>query len=87
MNTKPLDCEEALRALVDFLDGELPLAAQQDVHQHLETCHSCYSRAEFERRLAEQLASLGRHALEPDFARRIRSLLAAIDENPEHQER
>lgn len=87
MNTKPLDCEEALRALVDFLDGELPPDAQQDVHRHLETCHSCYSRAEFERRLAEQLASLGRHALEPEFALRIRTLLDGIAEHPKRLER
>lgn len=84
MNSKTLNCEEALRALVAFLDGELPPDARQDVHRHLETCQSCYSRAEFERRLAEQLASLGRHAPEPEFALRIRSLLANIAEHPEH---
>jgi anti-sigma factor RsiW len=85
--TEPLiGCEEALRALAAFLDGELPGDEHTHVHQHLETCQSCYSRAEFERRLGAQLADLGRHDLEPAFHGRMRQLLASFADHPAREE-
>src|SRR5262245_51778478 len=50
-------CEEALRRLMEFVDGELSEADHQSVEGHLRTCRSCYSRMEFERRLKDKLAA------------------------------
>lgn len=73
-----MDCAAALRLLAEFLDGELSDRTHGQVAHHLETCRSCFSRAEFERRLKEQLQSLGRHDVRPPFEQRIRSLVAAF---------
>lgn len=71
-------CEEAVRLLAEFLDGELAEDARDGVDRHLRTCRSCYSRAEFERRLKQQLAEL--HAVEPgdEFELRMRMLMGSF---------
>ena len=73
-----IDCATALRLLAEFLDGELSDQTHDHVAHHLETCRSCFSRAEFERRLKEQLRSLGRNDVRPSFEQRIRNLVAAF---------
>lgn len=70
-----IDCEEAIRRLAEYLDGELADREASEVERHLETCRSCWSRAEFERRLRARLADLRRDQVDPDFEGRIRSLL------------
>ena len=71
-----IDCDEALRLLAAFLDDELPADTRAGVDRHLERCRSCFSRAEFERRLKAEIASLGREEVTPRFEERIRRLLA-----------
>ena len=71
-----MDCDEALRLLAAFLDGELPAEARTGVDRHLERCRSCFSRAEFERRLKGDIARLGREDVTSAFEERIRRLLA-----------
>jgi anti-sigma factor (TIGR02949 family) len=71
-----IDCDEALRLLAAFLDDELPPDTRAGVDRHLERCRSCFSRAEFERRLKAEIASLGREEVTPQFEERIRRLLA-----------
>ena len=87
MPDTPIGCEEALKALAAYLDGELPGQAHADVHRHLETCQSCYSRAEFERRLADQLAGLGQQPPDAAFQDRIRTLLAGFVTHPQPEDR
>jgi anti-sigma factor (TIGR02949 family) len=71
-----IDCDEALRLLAAFLDDELPADSRAGVDLHLERCRSCFSRAEFERRLKAEIASLGREEVTARFEERIRRLLA-----------
>lgn len=75
-----IDCEEAIRRLARYLDGELADREEAEVERHLETCRSCWSRAEFERRLRSQLADLRQEEVAPGFEERIRTLLAGFDE-------
>lgn len=72
---RTLTCEEALRMLAEHLDGELDEPHQHDVEDHLRTCRSCYSRAEFERRLKAQVGELRAQAVQPGFEQRIRELI------------
>ncbi|MBI4540206.1 MAG: zf-HC2 domain-containing protein [Gemmatimonadetes bacterium] len=74
-----LACEEALKLLAAFLDGELGGDEQDDVERHLERCRSCFSRAEFEKQLKAQLGALGREPVPADFGERIRTLIARFD--------
>lgn len=72
---RDLTCEAALRFLAAYLDRELDDATEGEVETHLARCRSCYSRADFERRMKERVAALARSDVGPDFAERIRGLL------------
>ncbi len=73
--TPKIDCEETLRRLLAYLDGELQDREGREVEEHLHRCRSCFSRAEFERRLKAHLAELGSAPVPPAFEARVRSLL------------
>ncbi len=75
MNEPTTNCEEALRLLASYIDGELRGGERLDLERHLQTCRSCYSRAEFERRLKAQLAELRRRPVTSAFEERIRRLI------------
>jgi anti-sigma factor (TIGR02949 family) len=75
---KPINCEEALRLLAAFLDDEVRPGAREGIERHLETCRSCFSRAEFERRLKGTIGALGREEISPAFEQRVRRLLASF---------
>ena len=73
---KIITCEEALRLLAEYLDGELGGAHRHDVEKHLARCRSCFSRAEFETRLKAQLSQLKQLPVQPKFEERIRALIS-----------
>jgi len=68
-------CEEALRLLALYLDHELNEHDGSAVERHLATCRSCFSRAEFERRLRGQLTALRIAEVPATLDRRIRNLI------------
>lgn len=80
---KIISCEEALRLLVEHLDGELDGTRRQEVDKHLSRCRSCFSRAEFERRLKSQLGELRQQSVLPAFEERIRALMGRYAAAPE----
>lgn len=72
------NCEDALRLLAAHLDRELDAATRARMVAHLETCRSCYSRAEFEQRLKKSLAELGHEPVRPELSTRVRSLIRSF---------
>ncbi len=46
-------CDEVLRELERYLDGELEAGAATDLAEHLAECGPCSDRAGFDRRLKE----------------------------------
>lgn len=70
-----LSCEDALRLLADHLDGELESARGRELERHLETCRSCFSRTEFERRLKAKIAGVGQQPVTPTLTRRVQTLI------------
>lgn len=46
-----IECEEAIRKLLEYIDNELQQHDHQVMEKHLHTCRSCYSRMEFEQKL------------------------------------
>lgn len=38
----PVSCEEALRRLYEFLDGELDARSAREVRRHIELCEGCH---------------------------------------------
>lgn len=77
---RTMRCEEALRLLATYLDGELGRVEREELEDHLDTCRSCWSRAEFERRLKGRLGELRRGDVAPGFERRIRTLIRGFAE-------
>ena len=76
-----MGCEEALEKLATFLDGELNPDESAQVRSHLEKCRSCFSRAEFERRLKERIRDgLRANVIPPEFEDRMRELLSSLPE-------
>lgn len=75
MSAEIRSCEDALRLLAQHLDGELQQETSEAVAEHLSKCRSCYSRAEFERRLKDQLGRLGEEPVRPEFADRLSGLI------------
>lgn len=75
MNQSAIGCEDALRLLAAHLDRELGGEEDALVKRHLETCRSCFSRAEFEQRLKAQVAQLGREPVTPALDLRVRRII------------
>lgn len=73
--TGMLSCDEVLRVIFDYLDGELEKTDQTLVEAHLERCRSCFSRAEFERLLKARMSELRRERVSPAFESRIRVMM------------
>lgn len=68
-------CEDALRLLAAHLDGELDSATDSEVERHLARCRSCYSRAEFERRLKASVAALAHEPVRSELSDRIQAVI------------
>lgn len=73
--TEIRSCEDALRLLAAHLDRELDRPTADQVERHLETCRSCFSRAEFEKRLKASVADLGREPVRPELSERVQTLI------------
>jgi mycothiol system anti-sigma-R factor len=55
VDLSPIECEQALRQIELYLDGELASLERVDVERHLGACSDCYGHSEFQRRLKEML--------------------------------
>jgi anti-sigma factor (TIGR02949 family) len=70
-----MSCEEAVRLLAEFLDGELHGGPHDAVERHLAACRGCASRAEFEQRLKVEIGRLRHAEVSASFDDRVRHLL------------
>jgi anti-sigma factor (TIGR02949 family) len=73
-----IECEQALAHIFELIDHELKGHEREVMQHHIDTCKSCFSRVEFERRLKSKLKTL-RDAQTHDSARkRIEKLLKTL---------
>ena len=75
MAVNDIDCAQALKRLVEFIDRELADADRDVIERHLQTCRSCLSRAEFERALKGKLRSLSHGDVPSKTLDRITALM------------
>lgn len=75
MTKREIDCEQALRQILEYVDRELGKAEHEAMHRHLQTCKSCFSRMEFERRLKGKLGALREEKATPEMNERVKALL------------
>jgi anti-sigma factor (TIGR02949 family) len=74
-DTKEMGCEEALKHLLEFIDGELSNSEQESVDRHLRACRGCCSRMEFESRLKQRLSTLSSEDVSSTVRDRVRNLI------------
>ena len=84
--TEITSCAEALRLLAAHLDGELDDHQHHEVDRHIRKCRSCFSRAEFERRLKANVAELAREPVPSEVGERIQALLKEFSAAPQHSD-
>jgi len=69
------DCHEACRQIYQYLDRTFDAAALAAIDRHLQTCHRCCTRFEFQRRLAATIREIRGTAEVPN---RVRAQLRAV---------
>ncbi len=77
MDLEMLSCEESLRLVHEFLDGELDAVPEKQVKQHFDMCKKCYPhlRLESSFRAAVRRAAAGENA-PPELKAKLVKLLA-----------
>ncbi len=78
MNTRTvreLDCDEVMRQLFDYLDDEVDITAEDEIHHHIEECRSCFTRVEFEKQLKSRIQGAGKDSAPASLRNRIAELM------------
>ena len=65
MNIESIDCEEVMKKLWDYLDGELSPTKMQTIAAHIAMCARCYPQYQFERAFLEAIATAHRGVAAP----------------------
>jgi anti-sigma factor (TIGR02949 family) len=73
--SEDIDCEQALKRLLEYVDRELGDDARASMDRHLHTCRSCFSRVEFERQLKGRIHDLSLDSAPAGARDRIRALI------------
>ena len=75
-----VNCEETLKEIERFLDGELDPNVQGEISHHLSDCNPCMQRVEFRRTLKIMISTkCGGDAVPADLGERIRGLIREHD--------
>lgn len=80
MTREITNCEEAIRVLAEHLDDELDGDRRAQLLRHLDTCRSCYSRAEFEQQLKDRIKDLADEPVPAEVTHRIQGLLSEFSD-------
>ena len=75
MAANDINCEEALKHILAFIDHELSDDEREGLERHLRACRSCFSRAEFERQLKDKLRGLASDDTPSTTRDRIKALI------------
>lgn len=70
-----ISCEEVVERLFDYLHREMDGDTSAEIERHLERCHDCFSRAEFERKLRDRIAESGQQEAPERLRRRIKQMI------------
>jgi mycothiol system anti-sigma-R factor len=76
------DCEQALRTLYYFLDGELTQERKLAIQHHLDECSPCLEAFDFEAELKIVIARCCRDQVPERLRRRVADVLSEASETP-----
>jgi mycothiol system anti-sigma-R factor len=79
---EPGDCDEALRTLYSFLDGELTTERRAAIQRHLDQCSPCLEAFDFEAELKMVVARCCRDQVPEHLRQRIANVLASASQMP-----
>ncbi|PWG63335.1 anti-sigma factor family protein [Spiribacter halobius] len=68
-------CEQVVKGLFAYLDGELDEAACVEIGRHVKTCPSCYRRLAFEKRLRAKIRQCSSQDAPERLYRRVKNVL------------
>jgi anti-sigma factor (TIGR02949 family) len=73
----PINCQEALERLYEYLDGELTPASADEVRHHVEVCEACYPEVKFTTEFRDALhrAARGQPVCPRSLREKVRRLL------------
>jgi anti-sigma factor (TIGR02949 family) len=74
---KQIECEEAIKMLLEYLDHELDHHNHKALENHLHKCRSCFTRMEFEKRLKSIVVD----AKEEHASDKLRNRIKKLTEN------
>ena len=89
MSTEPAglaatpDCEESLKELYEFLDGELTVERRSHIRVHLEGCQQCYEAFDFEAELRIVVSTRCREQVPDELRARVAEALRQVSEGGE----
>ncbi len=72
---REIDCDEVMRQLFDYLDREVEITAEDEIHHHIEECRSCFTRVEFEKQLKGRVQDAGKDLAPDSLRNRIDDLM------------
>jgi mycothiol system anti-sigma-R factor len=72
-----VDCNEAVRQLYDYLDGELTDDRRHEIAEHLDYCSPCSGAAEFEAELRHVIADRCRDRVPDSLLQRVADCIEA----------
>lgn len=75
---KPINCEEALKRLFEYIDHELHSHQHDEMEEHLSRCRSCYSRLEFEKRLHQHLKDATQKKAPEELHNKVKSIIRKL---------
>lgn len=75
--TSDVDCNEAVRQLYDFLDGELTEERRREIATHLDDCGPCADAAGFEAELRVVISSRCKDRVPESLIQRVAAAIAA----------
>jgi len=76
-------CQETLKEIERFLDGELDHMVEVRIEHHLSDCNPCMRRTEFRRHLKVMISEKCTEREAPALlSKRIQDLIRGLDETP-----
>jgi len=55
IESSKMSCEDVLRQLYAYLDGEVDNLTEAEIEHHLHHCRECFSRMDFEKKLKQKV--------------------------------
>jgi anti-sigma factor (TIGR02949 family) len=77
------DCQDVIRRLWEYVDGELPAGDADAIRTHLAACAHCHPQYEFQLRFLDALvtAYAAREVPRPEFVSRLKAALDDIGDD------